>query len=365
MIKEMKQRESNLELMRILCMCVTPAYHMLVYNLILKMPYGQATTVTLLFCVAGAIPANYAFMALSSYFLLESKGKYSIKKFLTTGSMALTLAVLRFAVVRGLFGFNNSEYMIEGFIIRGAWWYMEAYLMLLLLYPFFNWLIHKMKPRQHLCLVAVLFALLSICYLRNEMLVPGDLIAFSFIYFLMGYLRRKDYQHFLVFRTNRRQMAAVVVCCYLVLFAIGFAAKWPAFGVDQGVGNDIVQYVISRYNVLAAGMGVALFFLFRDLQIPYRKGINRVAHYTVYIFLLHETVLAVFWYVGWCWFPLEGRPGWELLGWIVFYTASSFAVSFVIGSLYEKYIEPLWAKLIEKCRRWRPVKWIEEMEETL
>ena len=71
----MKKRESNLELMRVVLMCITPAYHLLVYNLILKAAWNDAMGVTLAFTVAGAIPANYAFMAMSSYFLLEERGR--------------------------------------------------------------------------------------------------------------------------------------------------------------------------------------------------------------------------------------------------------------------------------------------------
>ena len=103
--------------------------------------------------------------------------------------------------------------------------------------------------------------------------------------------------------------------CYFALFAVGFVAKWPGFAVDRGLGNDILQYVISRYNVLAAVMGICVFFFFAVCLCP-KAGDQSCAEVTVYVFLLHETVLGVFWYLGFLWFPMEGRPGPELFGWI-------------------------------------------------
>ena len=148
----MKKRESNLELMRVVLMCITPAYHLLVYNLILKAAWNDAMGVTLAFTVAGAIPANYAFMAMSSYFLLEERGGTSLRRFLNTAALTATLYLVRFAVIRGLYGFDSKEYMVEGFITKGAWWYMDSYLILLLLYPFLNRFLRGIGRRAHLAL---------------------------------------------------------------------------------------------------------------------------------------------------------------------------------------------------------------------
>lgn len=358
----MKERESNLELMRIVLMCVTPAYHLLVYNLILKASYNEATLVTLLFCAAGAIPANYAFMAMSSYFLLETKAEASVKKFLTTAALVMTLCLVRFAIVRGLYGFHSTEYMVEGFITKGAWWYMDAYLLLLLVYPFLNRCIRCMTPKVHLAVVIGWFGLLILFFLIGRMTRWGDVTAFLFLYFLMGYLRRSRYEKIGFLSINRKTMLAGTLTCYLLLFGVGFYAKYPFFGVDQGVGNDIVQYVISRYNVIAALMGVCVFFLFRGIRIPFSRLINRIAASTVYVFLLHETWLSVFWYLGYLWFPMEGRPGMELLGWIVLFTAVSFAAAAAVRQIYERTVKKPAERLIRRIREVKVIKKIEELE---
>ena len=361
----MKKRDSNLELMRVVLMCITPAYHLLVYNLILKAAWNNAMAVTLVFSVAGAIPANYAFMAMSSYFLLEEKGGASLRRFLTTASLTATLYLVRFAVVRGLYGFDSKEYMVEGFITKGAWWYMDGYLLLLLLYPFLNSLLRRIGRQLHLALAVVLFALLALFFVRGEMLFLGDLTGFLFIYVAMGYLRREKYRKFLLLPIRKGPMLLGAAACYLALFAVGFIAKWPDFQVDRGLGNDILQYVISRYNVLAAIMGICVFFFFRCLRIPQSRRVNRAASVTVYVFLLHETVLAVFWYLGFLCFPMEGRPGAELFGWIVLFTAVSFGAAFVVQYLYEHTAKKFWKKVVARILKTGPAKRLEEMETRL
>lgn len=352
--------------MRIVLMCITPAYHLLVYNLILKAPYQDATPVTLLFCVGGAIPANYAFMALSSYFLLDTRAKKSVRKFLSAAVLTGTLWLVRFTVVRGLYGFHSDEYMVEGFITRGAWWYMDAYLILLLCYPFLNAVIRRIGVCTHRILILFLGVAVVLFFYRGLMSRAGDLAAFALIYFVMGYLKRKQFASFLFLKTKPRPMFLGMLVCYLILFGIGFYAKWPAFHVEQGVGNDIVQYVISRYNILAAVMGMFVFFFFRSLSIESDgSAIRRIASVTVYVFLLHETLLSVFWKLGYLWFPIEGRPGPELLGWIVVFTGASFAAAFAVQKIYESSVKKIWDVLIERCCGTKLIKKIEEMEERL
>lgn len=361
----MKKRDSNLELMRVALMCVIPAYHLLVYNLILKAPYNDATLVTLAFCVAGAIPANYAFMAMSSYFLLETEKRLSPRKFLTTGCMALTLAAVRFCVVRGLYGFNSREYMVEGYITKGAWWYMDAYLLLLLAYPFLNHLLERIGERAHRVLLAALTILLIVSFAAGKMTRTGDLGAFCLIYVLMGYLRRKGYRRFLFVKIRKWPMLAGSLVCYLILFLVGFWAKWPAFGVEQGTGNDILQYIISRYNPLAMVMGVFVFLFFRSLRMDFHPWINRAASAVTYVFLLHETLLAVLWYLGYYWFPMEGLPGVKLLGSIVLFTGMSFGVALIVEVLYRHTVKNFWDRLIDRLCKGSVIKNIEEMEAKL
>ena len=344
----MKQRSSNFELMRILLMCVIPVYHLLVYNLLLKPPYSPVTLTAMIFCVGGAIPADYAFMALSSYFFLNSRPRSVLKKFLTTLSLMGTLYIVRFVIIRSLFGYNNQEFfMVEGYITQGAWWYINVYLLMQLIYPFLNMIIEHIGKFVHVLILVLLFALFALSFLRNEMHFACDIIAFLFVYFFMGYLRRSDYRRMLLIPTKKFPMLLCAVLCYCILFSIAFYSK----AVRPDIQIDVVQYIISRYDVLGCFMGIFIFFFFRALSMRYHKVINWLARSTVFVFLLHETVLGVCWYLGYCWFPIWGCDVPQLLLTIVLFTVLSFLVAIAARYLYEATFQRLWAKVIDLlCR---------------
>ena len=102
MTQEKKERQSNFELLRILLMLTIPVYHLMLYNGVFYMDYHKNVAPGLFLSSWGAITADYAFIALTSYFLLESKDRPVIRRFLTFGAQVLTLYVIRFIVIRGL-----------------------------------------------------------------------------------------------------------------------------------------------------------------------------------------------------------------------------------------------------------------------
>ena len=85
MTQEKKERQSNFELLRILLMLTIPVYHLMLYNGVFYMDYHKNVAPGLFLSSGGAITADYAFIALTSYFLLESKDRPVIRRFLTFG----------------------------------------------------------------------------------------------------------------------------------------------------------------------------------------------------------------------------------------------------------------------------------------
>lgn len=111
----------------------------------------------------------------------------------------------------------------------------------------------------------------------------------------------------------------------------------------------------SRYNVIAGTDGGMRVFFVRGIRYI-QPLINRIAASTVYVFLLHETWLSVFWYLGYLWFPMEGRPGMELLGWIVLFTAVSFAAAAAVRQIYERTVKKPAERLIRRIREVKVIK---------
>lgn len=353
MTQQKKERQSNFELLRILLMLTIPVYHLMLYNGVFYMDYHKNVAPGLFLSSGGAITADYAFIALTSYFLLETKDRPIIRRFLTFGAQVLTLYVIRFAVIRSLWGFHSGNWFVEDYILGGAWWFVAPYMVMLLLYPWLNQWMQKMT----ICWHGVLCLGLGICFVTNSITLRmnfiNDLIAFLFTYVTMGYLRRKDYQRWIL-PTKKRWMAGIYLFGFLVTFFVSWYVKMPGVMENDAAANLIVKHLIGKYAPLQFVMGMSVFFFFRDVQMKQSQMINRLAKSVFFVFLLHETVMGVYWYFG----KINGQyPYYSVRafwGWLLIYLLSCLVVGVLAEALYTKFLAPLWRRIIDKiCTKFK------------
>lgn len=353
MTQQKKERQSNFELLRILLMLTIPVYHLMLYNGVFYMDYHKNVAPGLFLSSGGAITADYAFIALTSYFLLETKDRPIIRRFLTFGAQVLTLYVIRFAVIRSLWGFHSGNWFVEDYILGGAWWFVAPYMVMLLLYPWLNQWMEKMT----ICWHGVLCLGLGICFVANSITLRmnfvNDLIAFLFTYVTMGYLRKKDYQRWIL-PTKKRWMAGIYLFGFLVTFFVSWYVKMPGVMENDAAANLIVKHLIGKYAPLQFVMGMSVFFFFRDVQMKQSQMINRLAKSVIFVFLLHETVMGVYWYFG----KINGQYPYYSVGafwgWLLIYLLSCLVVGVLAEALYTKYLAPLWRRIIDKiCTKFK------------
>jgi len=344
-----KQRQSNFELLRILLMIAVPLYHMIIYAGIIYMPYGNMTAEALWFCSGSAIVADYAFMAMSSYFFLNSKGKNIISRFLMLGVQVLVLYALKVFVIRKVLGFPEEDYFVEDFFIKGAWWFIYAYLIILLIHPLLNKIIYQLKD-TYLLLICILLG----CYfvwngLRNDVNLFHDLFAFLFTYFVIGYLKRVDFQRYFGMPNKKSVMVTIYLVGTLSTFFFLWWAKYPGNMPSDAIASDIVRCVVGKYSFLQFVMGIAIFLLFRSIKMNSNIIINALAENVFFVFLLHETVMAIYWYFGKMRTIDDVLPYsnlLELLVWAVIYVGSSFAFAILIRFLYNLLLKKPSQKLV-------------------
>lgn len=353
MIQQKKERQTNFELLRLLLMLTIPVYHLMLYNGVIYMDYHKNVAPGLFLSSGGAITADYAFIALTSYFLLETKDRPIIRRFLTFGAQVLTLYVIRFAVIRSLWGFDSGNWFVEDYILGGAWWFVAPYMVMLLLYPWLNQWMEKMS----LCWHRVLCLGLGICFVANGITLwmnfVNDLIAFLFTYVMMGYLRRKNYQRWIL-PTKKRWMAGIYLLGFLVTFFVSWYVKMPGVMADDAAANLVVKHLIGKYAPLQFVMGLAVFFFFRDVQLRQSQIINHLAKSVFFVFLLHETVMGVYWYIG----KIDGQYPYYSVGafwgWLLIYLLSCLVVGVSAEALYTKFVAPLWRRVIDRiCTKFK------------
>ena len=351
-----KGRQSNIELLRILLMITIPVYHLMLYNGVFYIEYNANTVLGILLSAAGAIPADYGFVALSSYFLCSDKEsaeeklfgvipiyKRSLRRFMEFATLCLSMYVIKVVVLRSLFGYNNKEYFVDFFLMKGAWWYVYPYLLLLLLYPFLNNIFSAMDDKKHLRYVVLSGVLFFLINLNNTQHFIFDFYGFFFVYSFISYLKKREMDHM-----EKKVYGIVAIICAVILIGVCVYVKIPASGVDLSTADWIVKRLIGRYSFVACIMGISVFLFFKNIRVPYNPFINWFAKSVVFVFLLHDTWMGVFWYLGKCDNRFAYYSTGQFLFWIEIFTDTSFLVAVVIGELYRRGIKPLWDRLIQK-----------------
>ena len=288
-----EKRDASIELLRIFLMCTIPIYHLMLYNGVLYVDYHANTILGIVFA-SGAIPADYAFMAISAYYLQEKNVTWNqkhIKRILNFTILLAVLYVVRFTVLRGLFGFHNTKYFVDLFLMTGAWWYAWGF--------------------------------------------ACDLIAFSWVYFAMGLLRKQSGKKRFGIKVTTSKLFLFSAVLYLCMTLLCIEARIPQSIFPVEVGMELTKRLMGRYSLPAAILGIVLFFAVREIQIQPRLWITVLADTTMYVFLLHDTVMGVFWYFGKCWNDFSYYSREAFCGWMMIYLAACYLVALLFQKIYQ------------------------------
>lgn len=341
-----KQRQSNYELLRIILMIAIPLYHLMVYGGVIYLPYNEFTLPGLIICSGSAIVADYAFMALSSYFLLDSQGCPILSRLLRIFFQVLLMYIVKRVIVCEILGYSQDITFYNDFFIKGSWWFIYAYFLILIIYPVLNKIIYQLDISKLRLVCGLLGAWFLINGFTNDVNMLNDILGFIFIYFVIGYLKRTDFKSFLGIPIKKSNMIVIFCVGYCITLAICYYLK--AFGpVGDELANEMIQHLVGKYAFIQFVMGISVFLIFRSIQIPVTKWINNLAQNVFYVFLLHETVLAVFWYFGKLRTYDNQLPftnGVEFVGSCIIYIVSSFFFASIIRFLYQVFF----ARIVEK-----------------
>lgn len=289
-------RQSGLELLRILCMLFIIADHYAGQS-------GAALYDTLphaLFFAllgAGSRMGCSIFVMLGAWFLCTQpfKTRRALNLWLSLWLYTVPLTLLCFFVPGSGVGLSTLRWAIFPVSTKQLW-FVAAYLVLLLLSPVLNLLLHT-APRRTLRGLLCAFGVLLVGYstlFAEDGAFSDVLWTFAYEYLLIGYLRL--YPDNRLSRAMQSWQAPVLAMLFTAaLTALRGAALW------QGVDGKPMQYLeyyrtalCSAPNLLCA---LAFFFFFKNLAIGTLPVINTVASATLGVYIIHQTpaVMGLLW----------------------------------------------------------------------
>lgn len=341
-----KQRNSNLELLRILSILYIVFHHYYVYGVMgetFEIPFNEYF-LDLALCAHVAINC---FVLISGYFM--AKQKVTLKKILTiagevwfysVGILLLFMTVLTPETPVGISTIVKS-FLPIGY---GRYWFVTGFVLLMIFSPYMNLLMEHMTQKQHLSMLLsmVLIWSVSSTFISTVWGFSGTVWLFV-LYFTGGYIR------FYLKPENAKPVK--YLACGLAMFAITFTVTLILnyIGREYGISGiyENKNYFVRENSVLSYISSIFFFLYFLTRKPFCSKTVNLISSASFGVYLIHENVLMR----PFLWHSICRAEDWASSPWLPVHALvcvlGIFAVCTVIDLLRSVSVEKLWLKLID------------------
>lgn len=304
----MKERKSNIELLRIVAMLLIVLGHSASHGVHFfgepgqMIVWGTGSFVNKVFSSlllpGGAVGVGVFFM-ITGFFQVK-KNEYSLKKTILEcmfyGVLISIIFVLMFLKDKGLAGYSLLDAFYYFFVKTlfnpvsgGAWWYVSSYFMIMILSPLINQFIHKLSKNGMLYFIGFIFVIwYCISYLTNGTYI--QLEKGLFFYTLGAYIR---------LHINGNKKPGYVYAIYFILAWItgaaayyGYSSLLLSFKFGPS-GNKLATDMLDMYvfAVTTPVCAYSLFMFFKNMNLGEIKVINMIAGTTFGIYLIHDSMI--------------------------------------------------------------------------
>lgn len=279
----MKERQTNIELLRIVLMSMIVLGHLIIHgypssDFVVHHGLSDSNLWKVLAYVlcSGAVDC---FVFISGYYGIRLSGRSLFSYVFTILFYAIgTYLPFHFYVLQKSFvDLFSWDVFCLLFNMGGKWWFVFAYLGVMLLAPFINAGFEKLDRKEQLLSVVAMFLIYSsgIRYITHSYI--EFLPMMLFMYMLGRYLRYNPVR----FLSEYSGWIYLLCICGLVLQQMFFV-------LTDSSDRNVVTYVASHANPLCILIGVSLFYWFQKIHMPQSKGINFIASGTFAAYLMTD-----------------------------------------------------------------------------
>lgn len=336
------ERQSNLELLRIIAMLLIVAGHFAVQGGLIWAAAGK-NQLFIMLAGSGQRVAVNMFLMIGAWFMVDAEFRASriLKLYGETAFYAVTITLLM-VLSRADVPKQDIVRVAMPFFGRPLW-FASAYISLLAAAPFLKKVL-AWEQGELRRLLLVLFVLLSMAST-----VPGykesyvaDLCWCMYIYLFIGAYKRNGHQsggsRWLLLTGGLGIYAALVLSRWLCTI---YSPKYPFLSAGVSLAEQYISDIRSVPNFLCALM-VFLFFLRTD--IGRNKAINHISKSAFAVYAIH----AVPAFHDFLWYRIYRCGAWRQSGLVCLYFTGVVLSVYIAASLIDririKWIEPAWLK---------------------
>lgn len=330
-----RQRDSNIELFRIITMLLIVAHHYVVNSgLTLESgpiyadPLSEQSVFLLLFGAWGKIGIN-CFVLITGYFLCKSQ--ITAKKFVKLLFEVMFYRIM-ICVIFWVAGYTpiTIESAVETFvpITAIAQNFTGTYLVFFLCIPFLNILIRNLSEKQHVyllilsCFIYVFFGTVKVLPV-----IMNYVSWYMVLYFIASYIRLYPKKIF----SSRKVWRWMTVIAVLISALSVIACTWIGLKIDR----DMAFFFVTDSNTfLAVLTGVSAFLFFKNIKLRYNKVINAIASTTFGVLLIHANSDAM---RQWLWKDILDNVGVYDSAWLPIHAIGSVVLIFAACSVIDLF----------------------------
>lgn len=295
MMKDKKERESNIELLRIICMFMVVLCHASSHGIALRFANLTSEVFTWKILVAkilsmGGGIANNTFVLISGYFMINSikVNKKSIVKLLCDLFFySWIIAVVFWSTGLETFLVTKAiQYLFP--VWFGGNWFVCCYIILCLLVPFINSFFNNLEEKKYFQLLIILFILryvLTALFAETYMDEGHCLEQFVYMYAVGGYI--KLYGKERILKATRRWGLYIAVA--VLMLCVLTATIWELANIT-GI-EDLYNYTTHFSSLFGVIISVLLLIYAITRKKWYSSIVNVVASSTLGIYLIHDNEL--------------------------------------------------------------------------
>lgn len=276
-----KQRNSNLELYRIIVMLFIVSHHYVVNGSGLSqiMRENPCEIYTIFYKLLGAWGKTgiNCFVLITGYFMCKSD--ITLRKFLKLALEVVFYNVVIYFVfcISGYEEFSIKEAFLISLPVKNCnTGFTSAFILFYLAIPFLNILLQGLDRRLHMLLLALLLFVYTVLPMCLADVAYNYLSWFSVLYLIASYIR--------LYGLPRNDSAKFWGCTSLVALALSVVSILLPLAFHR----ECTYFFVSDSNhILAILTAVTSFMYFKNLKIGYSKIINTIATTTFGILLIH------------------------------------------------------------------------------
>lgn len=301
MVKVKKERQSNIELLRIISMLMIVIHHFAVHGKLNYRIYNSqiidVEKVLAIFQSFGKIGVDI-FVLIGAYFLVGKQYKSSRIVSLLLMSFFYSIVICTIFIVFKLPLGDDSHsgiiYLFFSVVLR--YWFVWAYIIMLIFMSILNMALQQMHEKQLRCVLIALTVMWVIMpqlntYFLGKLVVDlnaigySDGIFFIYLYLIAAYL--KLYPNSLTKNVYINLLVAALIFVG-IYFSIEIPTNYANINPEIYNLNEAMLQGNSLFTVLAS---IAIFNVFLNIDIGKIKIINRIAASTFAVYLIHDNSL--------------------------------------------------------------------------